>query len=255
MKEKSKNRLLTILVILTLFLSIFAFLSLQYGVKIIDEGKPEQSELLVKIYADEVSGVSPHEVEYKSLVINEKEIKELYWDFGDGETSNKENPKHTYSNIGNYNCKLSVTDINGNTKKDSINISVTKNNPPIIKIIADKTTGFRPETVSFDARVFDVEGDDVAYEWKISYPPFFSRERVDTYNEKNFSVKFLRYGMYVATLTVTDEAGNRVTDYLRIEINPSKLEVSVNSLLYTITTLQTGINIIKVILDLLGLSS
>ena len=61
--------------------------------------------------------------------------------------------------------------------------------------------------------------------------------------------------MYVATLTVTDEAGNTVTDYLRIEINPSRLEVSVNSMLYTLTTLQTGINIIKAIFDLLGVSS
>jgi len=246
MKEEVKKKIYGLILVLTLFLSIFAIVSAQYDINVIKNvDAKEEEELIVKIYADKVSGVYPHTVDFKSLVLDENEVKELYWDFGDGEISDEKNPKHIYDEVGNYLCKLIVTDKNGKTKTDFLNISVSKNNPPMVKIVTDKTTGFRPETIHFDANVFDVEGDDVTYEWEIKYPPFFSYERVETYNQKNFSVRFWRYGMYVATLTVTDEAGNSVTEYLRIDIKPSKIEVSINSMLYTLTTLQTAINIIK----------
>jgi PKD repeat protein len=38
------------------------------------------------------------------------------WDFGDGQTSNVQHPKHTYANPGNYNVTLSVADSDGTEK-------------------------------------------------------------------------------------------------------------------------------------------
>ena len=35
------------------------------------------------------------------------------WDFGDGNSSNQQNPAHTYTSAGSYNVTLTVTDING----------------------------------------------------------------------------------------------------------------------------------------------
>ena len=244
-----------ILVALTLFLSIFAVISTQYDVKIVqneDDDEVKESEIIAKIYADKVTGVCPHKVEFKSLVLSELEIKDYFWDFGDGVTSDEENPKHTFDEIGNYFCKLQVTDVNRNSKTDYLNISVTKNNPPVIKILTDKTTGFRPEKVNFNANIFDAEGDNLTYKWDIKYPRFFTYERVDTYNEKNFSVIFWRNGMYVATLTVTDEAGNTVTDYLRIDIKKSKIEVATDDLVDSFTNLYTAFDIIKTIIDALN---
>lgn len=49
-------------------------------------------------------------------------IVSYLWNFGDGNTSTLENPVHTYTNSGNYNVTLTVTDIN------TCVTSVTKNN-------------------------------------------------------------------------------------------------------------------------------
>ncbi len=48
-------------------------------------------------------------------------ITNWYWDFGDGNNSNLQNPSHVYTTSGNYTLTLSVTDLNGCT--DSVAIS------------------------------------------------------------------------------------------------------------------------------------
>ena len=57
----------------------------------------------------------------------------------------------------------------------------------------------------------------------------------DTFNTKSFSKLLIRKGRYVVELTVTDESGNKVTDYELIQVEPSKIEGAANSLvvLYT----------------------
>jgi len=40
------------------------------------------------------------------------------WDFGDGGTSNEQNPTHTYESFGNYTVTLRVTDAQGNTSTE-----------------------------------------------------------------------------------------------------------------------------------------
>jgi len=47
------------------------------------------------------------------------------WNFGDGKTSNKQNPKHRYVKFDNYTVTLTVTDNNGGTDSKSMTISVT----------------------------------------------------------------------------------------------------------------------------------
>ena len=45
------------------------------------------------------------------------EISKWIWDFGDGFTSNIQNPNHEYSTIGNYTVSLEVEDENGKSHK------------------------------------------------------------------------------------------------------------------------------------------
>ena len=42
------------------------------------------------------------------------------WDFGDGYTSNEQNPVHTYTAAGTYNVKLSVSNADGTSSKTHI---------------------------------------------------------------------------------------------------------------------------------------
>jgi len=50
------------------------------------------------------------------------------WDFGDGATSNEQNPSHSYSQEGTYCVSLTVTDNNGNSSGIMRFIVVSENN-------------------------------------------------------------------------------------------------------------------------------
>jgi len=51
-------------------------------------------------------------------------IKSYSWNFGDGTSSKKANPSHTYSQIGNYKVVLTVTDNLGLKSSDTANVTV-----------------------------------------------------------------------------------------------------------------------------------
>ena len=49
-----------------------------------------------------------------------------FWDFGDGETSTRQNPNHRYVKFDNYSVTLLITDNGGISNSTSKNITVTK---------------------------------------------------------------------------------------------------------------------------------
>ncbi|MFN5134593.1 MAG: PKD domain-containing protein [Chitinophagaceae bacterium] len=61
-------------------------------------------------------------VEFTNTSTNSPNIILYSWNFGDGNTSNQQNPQHIYQNAGSFNVTLSTTDING-----CVNM-ITKNN-------------------------------------------------------------------------------------------------------------------------------
>jgi len=58
--------------------------------------------------ADPVSGTTPHVVQFKSL--SSDPFQNIWWDFGDGTTSNEQNPLHTYEIPGTHTVTLFVDD-------------------------------------------------------------------------------------------------------------------------------------------------
>ena len=75
-----------------------------------------------------------------------------FWEFGDGNTSNVQNPIHSYTANGLYNAKLTITDINGCTSTDSILITIET---PLVNFVADTTSADCPPLlVNFTATVF-----------------------------------------------------------------------------------------------------
>ena len=47
-----------------------------------------------------------------------------HWDFGDGNTSEEQNPKHTYCQIGSFNATFNVTDSEGNYSSDTAKVTI-----------------------------------------------------------------------------------------------------------------------------------
>jgi PKD repeat protein len=56
-------------------------------------------------------------------------ITNWFWDFGDGNTSNIQNPSHTYQNKGSYSVVLTVTDNDGYNNTKIVSIYIRKYGP------------------------------------------------------------------------------------------------------------------------------
>lgn len=54
-----------------------------------------------------------------------------HWDFGDGQTSNEQNPTHNYSVVGNSTATFTVTDSEGNSSNDTAKVTVSYELPSV----------------------------------------------------------------------------------------------------------------------------
>ncbi|MFO7633515.1 MAG: PQQ-dependent sugar dehydrogenase [Caldilinea sp.] len=81
-------------------------------------------------------GAAPLTVNFSSERSTDPEgsIVSYQWDFGDGATSSRANPTHTYKENGIYKATLTVTDSGGLTAGDSVEILVGSE-PPVAEIL------------------------------------------------------------------------------------------------------------------------
>jgi outer membrane protein assembly factor BamB len=73
-----------------------------------------------------------------------------HWDFGDTHTSEEQNPTHIYTEVGEYDVILTVTDDGENTTDDTTFAWIQEtNSPPTIPEIDGPTSGFKGQTLSY----------------------------------------------------------------------------------------------------------
>lgn len=87
-----------------------------------EAGKPEH--LATAIVADETEGPAPLTVHFKVETFERTDIKEFHWDFGDGGTSTRREPTHTFTKPGDYNVTLKAVSPTGFSDSDWQTISV-----------------------------------------------------------------------------------------------------------------------------------
>lgn len=117
--------------------------------------------------ADPLGGPSPLEVAFSSARSTdpEKSIVGYAWDFGDGVTSGKANPTHTYAENGVYTAVLTVTDSAGATSSDSLEIAVGSSPPQAEILELGEGARFRiGDTVNFQGRATDAEDGELSGE-------------------------------------------------------------------------------------------
>ncbi|AKB44375.1 cell surface protein [Methanosarcina vacuolata Z-761] len=126
------------------------------------------------------------------------------WDFGDGVTSTKQNPIHTYTTDGTYTVKETITnEIGGDTETKESYITVTAPAEaltavaPVPDFSASVTSGEAPLTVSFTD---ESSGSPTEWQWNFG-------DSYDIFTEHNPTHTYTKAGTYTVTETVTNEIG------------------------------------------------
>lgn len=84
-----------------------------------------------------------------------------YWDFGDGQSSQHQNPTHAYQNEGSYNVVLHVTDSEGNTCQKTIQVVASR--PPEKPTLSGPRRVWNYMEYEYTATATDPDGDTVSY--------------------------------------------------------------------------------------------
>jgi VCBS repeat-containing protein len=132
------------------------------------------------------------------------------WDFGDPasgtvDTSNQQNPSHTYSAAGTYTVKLIATNACG-IQSQSKPGTITVCNPIQADFMANlPRNGFAPLNVSF---INTSTGSPTSWSWDFGDP---ASGTADTSNQQNPSHTYSAAGTYTVKLTVTNACGSNNT--------------------------------------------
>ena len=94
-----------------------------------------------------VSGTLPLTVAFTDSSTNSPTI--WAWDFGDGGTSNVQNPSHTYGALGTYNVSLTVTNGYGSNTTTKTNYIAVSPQPPVASFTAQPFWGISSPNITF----------------------------------------------------------------------------------------------------------
>ncbi|GAI19291.1 unnamed protein product, partial [marine sediment metagenome] len=129
-------------------------------------------------------------------------ISIYFWEFGDEETSDEENPTYEYAQEGSYPITLTVTDDHGETHSDSTTAEIA-DTEPVAAFTALPLSGPEPLTVAFTSTSESYDG--ITYLWDFGDESAPSTEQSPTH-------VYAQGGDYTVTLTVTEDDGDEDTE-------------------------------------------
>ena len=148
------------------------------------------------------------EIEFTANSIDlDGEIVSWYWEFGDGVTSEQQNPKHKYEDNGIYEVNLTVMDDSKGNNRTTLIILVTNVIPKVnfTSSIENPTTADFLEFLDYSN---DPDGTIISWFWEFGDK--------NTSNEINPKHQFSNNGTYLINLTVTDNDNDSNTSSIEI---------------------------------------
>jgi len=134
------------------------------------------------------------------------------WNFGDGETSTQQNPKHVYADDGTYQVTFTVTDDDGGIDVETT-MAVVTNRAPVIDTIYGSVDGKVGELFSLDIDATDVEADEITFSDDSDMFIIDPDTGVIQFTPAKGDV-----GIHEITITATDDDGDAATMVLKIDI-------------------------------------
>jgi len=143
--------------------------------------------------ADETSGFAPLEVNFTDESTGNP--TSWLWDFGDGNTSDEQNPSHVYATAGNFTVKLTVSNNAGSDTETKVDYISAVWPEVTADFSADPLSGVAPLEVQFT----DESVNALEWEWN------FGDGGVSTLQNPEYT--YLTPGTYTVTLTITGPGG------------------------------------------------
>ena len=163
------------------------------------------------------TGNAPLAVSFSSAGSSEPDgsIASTLWEFGDGATSTAPNPSHTYTAPGQYVALLTVTDNQGASTRNTVQVDVTApNQPPVAVAWASTYGGPAPLDVTVYARgSYDPDGSIGNVQWNFGDGNVY-------WGATNYNT-FQQPGVYHVVVTVWDNRGASDTANLTIIVTSS----------------------------------
>ena len=132
------------------------------------------------------------------------------WDFGDGVTSDEQNPTHVYKKQGSYNVTLKVEDDQHATSEKTLPITVSVSAPPVADFSWIPHNPWNAEMISFSDKSHAPDGKIVAWHWGFGDGT--------TSTEQNPLHFYSKAQKYTVTLRVQDSKGGHSEREKEIEI-------------------------------------
>jgi gliding motility-associated-like protein len=145
-----------------------------------------------------------------------EDIISFNWNFGDGNSSDVENPTHEYATTGNYSASLIITTINGCTDTFNLNIEVTE-----IVIDAAFDYSLQCDPTNLEVQFTDLsssEADIISWNWNFGDG--------NTSEENEPSHVYANQGNYTVQLIIENELGCFDSISQTIEVETPALNAS-----------------------------
>lgn len=183
------------------------------------------SEEKIKIAPAEFA-FSAHAGDYSSTGLDERVVRNYFWDFGDGSDfvkgSVEKNVGHIFYKPGIFEVKLSVTDEDDITVTDIFQVFVSDDGAPVAFFEMEPEKGHRGDVFTFDAGVAlmaNGKNQGMDFSWDFGDESQLQKGRRVTH-------KFEELGSYRVTLSATDGSGGQFDGFYdshseRLEIVPA----------------------------------